>query len=144
MLFFRYRYGIEHRSNFCKALFLRFCGKRRVHIRPLVVFTVGCFLQIIFGAPDNACGKSRGNFELSALKKLEETFCVFLFLIGSFRKNIGYLHIPFFLCFRSKIGVAVSRLTLTGEGLQQVFFRFGTLKTFHVDLLFSIDYYSGR
>ena len=108
-------------GNLLEAFLFGLPGHSVIHIRPLVILSVGGFGQILYGGAD-----------ATAAEVLEPDLGVFLFIIGRLFKDLGDLDIAVFLGLGSKVGVLVAGLGFTGEGLLEVLLGLGSFQFFHM------------
>ncbi len=92
-----------------EALLFGCFGKALIHIRPLVVLTLG------------GCGEVRGGIA-NSLELFEPHLCVFFFVIGGFQEQGCHLLIAFLLGDGGKVGIFIARLRLTGKGGLKILF----------------------
>ena len=107
-------------SNLFKTFFAGFLGEGGVHIGPLVVFA-GSGISKIFGSGRNG----------TAMEVLEPNFGVFLFVLGRFGKDIGYLNVAILIGLRRIVLVFGVSLRFAGKSGSQILFGLSAFQFFH-------------
>ena len=120
MLFLSDGNGQEYSRNITKAFLLSNFGKTGIHLRVLVFFSGGGGFQIFHCGIDGAGRESAGNFDLSTLKELEQSFGVLFLLICGFGKYVRDLYVAFLFGFTGVIGITVACLRFTRKGGQKI------------------------
>lgn len=104
---------LKQSGDFGKSFFPCGFGEAGIHVGPFVVFTGGGVVEVC---------QSRGN--IPVVEELEPDFCVFLFVVCRFFKEVCYLIVTLFSGFAGVIGVLVSCLGFPRKSGKQIFFRF--------------------
>ena len=115
----------KEECNVLEALFVRFLGKGRVHIRPLVIFA-GCrCLEVFRRAADT-------------FQQFEPNFCVFLFVIRRLLEYLGDLHIAIFLGFGGVVSILIACHRFARKCGLEVCFRLASLQICHNHILLTL------
>src|SRR5512133_3174470 len=72
--------ALERESHILESFLARHFGEIRVQACPFVFFAGGGGLEVLKRRADYSCRKSRGDFDVPTLKKVEEPLGVLLFL----------------------------------------------------------------
>ena len=113
VMFFDSRDKAESCRKRLEALFFGVTRELLVHIRPFVVFALGCGAQIFGGVA-------------YSVKLLKPEFCVFLFVFCGFQKQSGDLLVALFFCNLSKVRVLVASLRFAGKRSHEIFLGSGS------------------
>ena len=106
-------------------------GEGGVHVGIFLILAACGSLQVFHSGANLACREGCGHFGLAALKELEQTLGVLLFLVGSFGEDVGNKHVAFALGLAGKVGVAVAGLGFTGKGSEDILLGLGSFQGFH-------------
>jgi len=131
MVGFGYGDVAHDRGDLRKAFLLGDPGEGGVHFGVLVPFAGRGSDQVALRPGDHAGGKRGLDLHVAAFKELEETFGVFLFLCGRFRKDVGNLDKPFLFGRAAEIILAVARLGFAGKRGEEIDFRSRALQRLH-------------
>ena len=118
---------LEEGCNLIKAFLTGRLGKRRVHLRPLVVLARRSISKISLSVRD-----------CTAMEKLEPDLGVLFLVVSRGFEQLPYLDIAVFLCLGSIISVLVSSLALTGIRRSQIGLGLRTFKRFHDTCVFIV------
>ena len=117
-------------GDFRESFLLSDVAESRIKFCPLFILTSCCSSEVLFRCSDNAGRIRRCDFNCTALKKFEETLCMFFFLFSCLSENGWDLFKTLFLSNTCEEFVTTSCLLFTGKWLQQIFLCFCSFNTF--------------
>jgi len=88
-----------------------------------LVLALGGCQQVFRRGADFSSREAGGYLQITTIKEPEEPLGMLLLLAGGLLEDVGDLHEPLLPCRSGEIGVAVARLALAGERLQQILLR---------------------
>ena len=103
--------------DFGKAFCFGYCGEGGIHCLPLILFTLGCMLQILECCADDAGGQGHGDLHLAAFEEFEEALGVFLLLVCGLQEDGGDLLKAILLGLAGLVGIFVAGDGFSGKSL---------------------------